>query len=53
MIPQFENVRTLLTLAEKDRIMAALSQFPLRHTKQRAGKNSYEIRGMARRSGMS
>jgi hypothetical protein len=51
-LPQFENVRTFLSLAEKQRIMAALSQFSALHIKQTAGKNSHGIRGMAPAGGI-
>jgi hypothetical protein len=37
-LPQFENVRALSTLAQKVRIMAAVSQFPRPRIKQTAEK---------------
>jgi hypothetical protein len=52
-LPQFENVCTLPNLAEKERIMAALSQFPRLRIKQTAKKDSRQIRGMASAGGIS
>jgi hypothetical protein len=53
MIPQLEKVRILRTLAEKVGIMATLSQLPPPSIRQRAEKDSRQIKGMARAGGMS
>jgi len=50
---QFENVGILRTLAVKVRIMAALSQLQWPSIKQRAEKDSRQIRGLAYAGGIS